>query len=448
MTPPSPSLARPILALAIPVALSAQIDTLVGVADIFIVSPLGADAISAVGMARIIAMVVGVVMVSATTGAFAMVAQQIGAGLPVEASATAKQAFTLSLGITTFLSAAGYAGSSWLMEALSLAPGVVDLGGGYLRVFFVGLPVMMLNFALSNCLYGAGDTRTPLYINAVVSVVKVALTWVLVTGALGAPALGVPGAALGTVLGGVLGLALGFALLYSGRLRLRLLPGTSYWIEADRARRILRIGIPAALQGLFRNGSNLVFAKLVALTPLGTQAVAAFAIGNQVERFLRRTSLAFGTAATTLVGNSLGAGQPDEAGRRGEAANVVGGVALVLCGLPLFLAARPFMEVFTDASAVIEVGVAYLWAVALAEPFMCLGITAGGGLRGAGDTKPALYYTIISQWIVRIPVGWLLAFRLGLDEDGLWIALVLLSVVQGLLTWRKFRTGEWKERQL
>jgi MATE family multidrug resistance protein len=77
---------------------------------------------------------------------------------------------------------------------------------------------------------------------------------------------------------------------------------------------------------------------------------------------------------------------------------------------------------------------------------MCLSITAGGAMRGAGDTKPTLYYTIIAQWLVRLPVGYLLAFSVGLQEQGLWIALVLLSIVQGLLTWRKYRQGLWLDR--
>jgi Na+-driven multidrug efflux pump len=121
---------------------------------------------------------------------------------------------------------------------------------------------------------------------------------------------------------------------------------------------------------------------------------------------------------------------------------------MILCGLPVLLLARPFMELFTTDAAVIGVGVVYLWAVALAEPFMCLGITAGGALRGAGDTKPALYYTIIAQWLVRLPVGALLAFTLGWQEEGLWVALVLLAIVQGVLTWWKFRQGEWLDRKL
>jgi Na+-driven multidrug efflux pump len=195
------------------VALSSQIDSLVGIADIFIVSDLGADAISAVGMGRMITMVLGVVVISATTGAFAMVAQHVGARQPLEASATAKQAITLTVLISVILSLAGLASARTLLAALSLAPAVVDLGVTYLRVYYVGLPLLALNFALSNCFYGAGDTRTPLYINVVVSVIKVTATYVLVRGVGPLPALGVSGAAVGSVLGRTCGVVLGFVLL-------------------------------------------------------------------------------------------------------------------------------------------------------------------------------------------------------------------------------------------
>ena len=79
---------------------------------------------------------------------------------------------------------------------------------------------------------------------------------------------------------------------------------------------------------------------------------------------------------------------------------------------------------------------------------MCLAIVAGGGLRGAGDTRPALYYTLIAQWLIRLPVGYALAFYLGWDINGLWAALVVFSALQGWLTVWKFKKGEWKERKI
>jgi putative MATE family efflux protein len=237
-----------------PVALSSQIDTLVGMADIFIVSRLGANAISAVGMARLFTMVLGVVMISATTGAFAMVAQHIGGGRQREASATAKQAFTLVTLITGSLSIVGWFAARLCLEAMSLAPAVVKLGVEYLRVFFAGMVVLSLNNAVNTCFYGTGDARTPLYINILASLIKVGATYALVLGPFGLPTWGLAGAAAGNIIGGFCGLILGIGLLYTGRFRLRLLRNTSYRLDLELARRILRIGVPSALQGLFRNG--------------------------------------------------------------------------------------------------------------------------------------------------------------------------------------------------
>ena len=213
-------------------------------------------------------------------------------------------------------------------------------------------------------------------------------------------------------------------------------------------RRILKIGVPSALQGFFRNGSNLVFVKLVALTASSTTAVAAFSIGNQMERVLRMTSLAFGTAATTLVGQNLGAGLPDKANQQGWTTLFVAVIVALGLGLTVALLAHPIMGLFTEDPDVTGIGVLYLYAMALAEPFMCAAIASGGGLRGAGDTLPPLYYTLIAQWLIRLPVAYLLAFPLGHDVLGIWTSLVVFSALQGALTLRKYAKGQWKEKRI
>ena len=202
------------------------------------------------------------------------------------------------------------------------------------------------------------------------------------------------------------------------------------------------------MQGLFRNGSGVVFVKLVALTLQPAVAVAAYSIGNQVERIMRRTSLSFGTAATTLVGQQLGAGDSDGAERSGWTSILIGSVSIALFGAPLAFFAEDIMRLFTRDLEIIRAGTIYIWAILLAEPLQCIAITAGGGLRGAGDTKPALYYTVIAQWLVRLPVGYTLAFGLGYDIEGLWVSLVAFSSLQGWLTLRKFAQSKWKGRSL
>lgn len=407
---------------------------------------LGADAISAVGVSQIVTMVVGVMMVSVSTGAFAMVAQAIGARSPVEASATTKQALTLVTLVSVALSLIGIATARLALEMLSMPAAIVELGTVYLRVFFAGLVFMTLNFTLSNCLYGAGETRIPLYLNGFMGLLKIALSYLLIFGIGPFPEMGVTGAALSAVLSRAAGFLLGMVLLYSGRLPLSLLPGSSYWPERARARRMLRIGIPSATQGLFRNGSGVVFLKLIALTAAPVTAVAAYSIGNQMERIIRRTSLAFGTAATTLVGQALGAKDRPRAVQSGWTATLVGALSMTLLGLPLALFAPHIMGFFTTDADIVRIGVVYIYSIAIAEPFQCLAIAAGGALRGAGDTKPALYYTIVSQWLVRLPAGYALAFWLDWDVTGLWFSLVAFSILQAMLTVRKFSEGSWHEQ--
>ncbi len=442
------SLTRRIFHLALPLLLTRQLENLVGFADIYMVGRLGPEAISAVGISRQLVMVISVTMIAVTTGTFAMVAQAIGAESQQDASANAKQSITLltllSIGISLF----GLLVAPAVLVALSLSPEVVALGTPYLRVFFSGIVLMTLNFTITTCLHGAADTRTPFYISIINSAVKIVVSYLLIFGLWGLPRLGVTGAAAGDLVGRLCGVAIGFWVLYSGRFGITLLPDTSYRPNWTLARRILKIGIPSALQGFFRNGSNLVFIKLVALTASSTTAVAAFSIGNQMERVLRRTSLAFGTAATALVGQTLGAGEPDAAEQRGWTTLLIAVLTTALMGLPIALFARPIMAFFTDAPDVIGIGIVYLYAMVLAEPFMCAAITSSGGLRGAGDTMPALYYTLIAQWLIRLPVAYILAFTLGYDINGIWSTLVIFSALQGALTVRKFGKGEWKQRKI
>ena len=423
-------------------------ENVISLADIYMVGHLGVDSMSAVGIATTLTMVIRITMVSVTSGAFTLVAQAVGARNPDHASSTAKQALTLVALIGVGFGLVGMAISAPALYFFSPTDSVARLGVPYLLVFFAGLVFLGLNYAIHNCLYGAGDTRTPLYLSLLTSAVKLLFSYALIFGAWGLPALGIVGAVTGTIIGQITGLIVGLWVMYSGRFALTFLPATSYRPNRDLARRILKIGIPAGLQGIFRNGSNLVFLKLLALTQNPVAAVAAFTVGHQLERILRRGSLSFGTAAQTLVGQHIGAGDLPQADRYGWTSMLVGPFSMLLLGLPIVLFAVPYIELFTQETEVLHIGVAFLWAICLAEPFMALAIVSGGGLRGAGDTRPALNYTLISQWLVRLPVSYVLAFTLGLDTNGLWIGLVVFSVVQGILTVRRFAGGAWKSMRV
>lgn len=432
--------------MTMPVALGGQAESLVGMIQLFLVGLLGPAALSAVGISQAFNRVLFTAMMSISRGALTMVAQAIGADSPERASATAKQAFTLLFGFSILFGAGSLAISPLLIPALTSDPEVIALGTPYLQVFFVGIPFMTLNRAVTSCFQGAGDTQTPFYLSLLSSTVQITTSYVLIFGHWGFPELGVVGAAFGGFTGRAIATVAGFGLLYSGHASLTLLPSTSYRFDWSVAKRILKIGVPAGIQGILRNGSGLVYLKLVGLTALSTTAVAAYTIGSQFEHILRRTGLAYGTVATALVGQRLGAKDPDAAERNGWTTLLISVMTNVLLGLPVALFARELMGLFTDVPEVIDVGVTYLLVMVVAEPFICASNTSGGGLRGAGDTMPPMYYTLISQWLVRLPVAYVLAFTFGFGINGIWAALVVYGVLQGVLTVRKFASGTWKTK--
>ncbi|MCZ6635367.1 MAG: MATE family efflux transporter [bacterium] len=442
------SLTRKILTMTVPVVMGRYAETTVEMIQIFMIGMLGPVSLSAYGLARAFTRVLFTAMMSISRGALTMVAQAIGADSMEEASAATKQAFSLLLGLSIVFGAGSLALSPFLLPTLTSDPEVIALGTPFLQVFFIGVPFMTLNRAITSCLQGAGDTRTPFFLSVLSSTVQIVVSYVFIFGHWGMPELGVVGAAVGGLLGRSLATILGLGLLYSGRLALTLLPNTSYRFDWGVAHRILKIGVPSGLQGILRNSSGLVYLKLIAMSALSTTAIAAYTIGHQMESILRRTGQAYGTVATALVGQHLGAQDPEGAERNGWTTIVISVLTNTLLVLPVAALAKQFMAVFTTVPEIISTGAIYLYAIVVAEPFSCASNTSEGGLRGAGDTRPPMYYTLITHWLIRLPAAYVLAFWLDYDINGIWAALVIFSVVQAFLTVRRFRQGHWKTRKI
>ena len=442
------SLTGKIFGMTIPVALGGQIESVVLMVQLIFIGTLGPVALSAVGIAQAFTRVLFTAMMSISRGALTMVAQAIGADSMREASASAKQAFSLLFFFSIAFGLGSLALSPFLIPMMTSDSEVAALGTPYLQVFFLGVPFMTLNRAIASCFQGAGDTRTPFFLSLISSSIQIVMCYLLIFGYWGLPEMGVVGAAVGGLLGRSAATLIGLGCLYSGRFALTLLPDTSYRFNWDVARRILKIGVPSGLQGILRNGSGVVYLKLIAMSTLSTTAVAAYAIGSQLEHILRRTGLSFGTVSTAMVGQHLGAKDPAGAERHGWTILFISVVTNIALSLPAVVFARVFMSVFTDAQEVISTGVIYLYAMVIAEPFLCASNTSSGSLRGAGDTMPPMYYTLIAQWLVRLPVAYVLGFTLGFDIYGIWAALIVYSIVQGVLTVRKFAQGHWKKHQI
>ncbi len=439
---------RNILYLSWPIVVSALLQTTVGIVDVMMVGFLGPQPLAAVGIGRFILIIVLVLVMAISTGAQAFVARYTGAKNPEGVTRVVDQSLILSVILAAVMMTLGLTLSPALIRIMGAEENVLALGVPYVRIIFGGILFMILNFIINSILQGAGDSRTPLKILLLINILNIALNYLLIFGVGFFPRLEVRGAAWGTIISRVVGAAVGLWVLLSGRFAVRTDILRRFRIEPALMSKIIGIGLPVGLQGLVRSGAGIILLRFIADTIHGTYAIAAFTIGFQIEAIAFMPGLAFSTGAMTLVGQNLGAGKPDRAKRTGLTATWIAAIVMSSVGLLLFIFAKQIMSFFTGSADVIAIGADYLRIMAYSQPFLALVMVFSGGLRGAGDTKTPLVYTIIHSWLVRMPLVFVLGFLLNLQTTGIWWAMTISTVTQGLATWWKFQQGNWQKIKL
>src|SRR5438094_880954 len=296
---PEAEFLRATWALAWPVIFSFSIESFVGLCDMLMVGRLGRTAVAAVGVGVQILGAVDAVMFALGMGALAIVARHVGAGERGAAEETLRQSLLTAVAVAVLMILPVLAWAPALVAAFRVDDAVIGTGTRFLRVVMLGVPASALLFVMISSLRGAGDTRTPLAIGAVVGTVNVVLAYGLIFGRLGLPPLGVTGAAIATVVAFAAGALLGLALLARGRLVLAL-RGRPLRLRPDVVRRVLRIGYPAAIEHLLMQVGFFLY--IVFAAHHGTAAVAAYFIG------VRILSLSFLPGFAWLVPFALGLG--------------------------------------------------------------------------------------------------------------------------------------------
>ncbi len=432
--------------LALPVILANLLQSLVNVVDVFMVGRLGPVEIASIGMANAVRMLVFVGVLSVTAGSMALAAQAKGARDPQRLSFVTRQ----SLSLTVFLAAAfalvGWFAAEPLLSFLNSGgeARAVSLGTVYLQLLFLGTIFLIGNFAINSLMQGAGDTITPLYLSGGVNLLNILFNYLFIFGPGPLPALGVTGAALGTITARFIGVVIGIIIFYSDKNVIRILPG-SYLPNWRMFWDILSIGIPSGLQGIVRNSAQILVLRIVTSTAAGTYGAAALAIGLQVESLAFMPGLAISIAATSLVGQALGAWQVDDARRRGNAALILGALVMSGIAIPLFIFAPQLIRLF-DPSAhptVVSAGSSYLRINAMAQPILAFAMVLNGALRGAGDTRPGLNGTLLGRWLVLVPLAYFLALRLGLGVEGVWWSLFIATTISAVYVLLRWRSRKW-----
>ena len=351
----------------------------------------------------------------------------------------------LALGLALGAVGAGISGNLpvWLHGAADVCPDA----GRYFLIFACTLPFVLLRQTAGSMLQCSGDMRVPSMLNILMCALDVVFNSLLIfpprtlAGGFTLPGagLGVTGAALGTALAeAVTSLLMLYFLCFRSPL-LRLAKGIPWRLEKKCLAAAARLSLPLALERIILGGAHIAATRIVA--PLGTVAVAADSLGVTAESFCYMPGYGIGSAATTLVGQSIGAERRDLA-RRFANLSVALGVAIMACtGALMYLLAPWLFSLLTPDPAIRELGSRVLRIEAFAEPLFAASIVVAGALRGAGDTLAPSILNLVSMWGVRITAASLLAPRMGLV--GVWLAMCVELCVRGVLFLVRLLRGKW-----
>jgi len=438
-------LLRGILTLAGPMFVSAILQNVQSLIDLFWVGHLGSDAVAALAISGTTLMLLFPLIIGMAAGTMAVVSRRFGEGRPDKASEAGGQSLALSLvfGLTTGL--VGWMVARKVCVLLGATPEVATLAVSYLKISFLGSFSMFMLFIGNTILQAAGNAIVPMLTMILANLLNLVLDPVMIFGLCGMPRLEIRGAALATVTAQLVSVGVVQALLCSGRLRVHI-HLSSWRLRPALAAQLMRIGFPGTGQMLSRSLMALVLMRIVA--GCGTAAVAAYGIGLRFHMIALMPAFALGNAAGAMVGQNLGAGKPQRAQAAAWLAAAMDVVITIVSAAVLTIWAPALIRVFDANPQVVAVGAAYIRTTSLFYVFVGVAIVLGRGLIGAGDTVPPMVFTIISLWGFQVPLAVVLSRTVTPPTQGIWWAIACAVTVHGILVAGWFLLGKWKKKKV
>ncbi len=436
----SRSFRRQVLRLALPSIGEQLLNMSVQLVNTYLVGHLSAAALTAVGLSNTMLMLAQTFVMALATGTTALVARLSGAGDMKGASRAAQQSLVLGAGVGTLLALVLTLFSGEAIAFYRPSEEVAQIGQVYLRIASLSFTLQGVMLVGNAALRGVGDTRTPLYVMLLVNGVNVLISYSLLTGVGSIPSLGVIGPAVGAATSRAIGGIAVVVVLAVGRAGLCL--RRKHWrFDLPTVRRILHVGLPAGGEQVIMRVGQTMFSRVVA--GLGDVAYAAHQVAITGQSMSFMPGFGFSVAATTLVGQSLGAKDPDRARRIVKQTLLMAATMMGLLGLVLVVLAPQVMALFMPDPAVVARGVGPNRLLGVLQPVLAIMMVYSGALRGAGDTRWTLVITGLAVWLVRLPLAALLTGPLGIGLMGAWIAMSFDMASRAMLFHFRFRSGRW-----
>lgn len=441
MTTEMKQMMKTIFMLAIPVIIENILQVLLGTTDTLFAGKLDGNAIAGIGVTNLVMNIYIAFFTAVGVGTTAIIARKIGDQKLEEAENALKQSVILGGLIGGGVGIISLCFANPLLRLLGAAPEVMAYAKPYFMVVAVPCIVLCLMQILSSALRGAGDTKTPMIAATVANIINIPLNYILIFGLFRFEGFGIIGAGLATTLSRILALGILMIKLQAGQSKLRLDFSASWKIDKKMMGTIGRIGIPAGMEKLIMRLGQLVYGSMI--ITLGTSSYIAHNVAGTIESYSYLPAMGFGVAATTLVGQQLGAGKIKEAKKYAYMSNLLSTLLMVVIGVIFFIGAPFLASLFTQDVEVQVLVVKVLRIIALFQPLLSLSMIMASALQGVGDTKFPMYATLVGIWGIRVAGGYLLAVVLGFGLVGIWLAYALDVSVRGILMFIRFRKEKW-----
>jgi len=441
----SGSLNRAIFLLAVPMVLEMVLESLFAVVDVFWVGRLGANAVATVGLTESMLSLVFAVAMGLSLSTTAMVARRIGEKDSTGAAVAAVQAIALGLMVSIVIGAPCLVLAPRLLRWMGSSSEIVAVGSGYTRICLGGSGVVLMLF-LNNAIFrGAGDAAIAMRLLWVSNIINLFLDPCLIFGLGPFPRLGVTGAAWATLTGRSIGVAYQFYRLLRGTERIRIF-ANQIRLRLDVLWRLLRVSLTGILQFAIAHTSWIGLVRIVSI--FGAAALAGYTIAIRVVIFAILPSWGLSNAAATLVGQNLGAKQPERAEAAVWRTGLYNMLFLGSLGVFFVLFAEPVIRLFTHDPAVLPLGVSCLRIVSYGNIGYAYAMVMLQAFNGAGDTVTPTIVNFFGFWLLEIPLAYWLAIPLNLRSNGAFYAIVIAEASIAVASAILFRRGRWKSQRI
>ena len=432
---------RAIILLAIPMTLEMVMESLFAVVDIFFVSKLGVDAIAAVGLTESLLTItysLGFVVAMGTT---AMVARRVGENNIKGASVSAAQSVYLGIITSLPIMAAGIFFSTDLLQLMGASNSVIENGVGYTKLIFSTNLIIIILFLINGIFRGAGDATLAMRTLWISNSLNIVLDPMFILGLGPFPKLGIEGAAVATIIGRSTGICYQIYHLYKGKGIIKI-HRTDWHLKIDVLLRLIKLSAGVTAQNIIASASWIFLMRII--SAFGSIALAGYTVAIRVVMFTLLPAWGISNAAATMVGQNLGANQPERAEKSVWYTGFYNMTFMLIVMITFLLLAENIIAFFTRQNDVIINAAQCLKIVSLGYLFYAWGMVLVQSFNGAGDTRTPTIMHFFIFWMMQIPLAYLLAIRFSFETAGVYWAIVISESTFTIVGYFLFKKGRWK----